>query len=124
MPGMENFAPERTLTSSGFSAPAELLALQLLELVERLVHLAVDFFGDAAVAHVFAAGFGLDGEAGRHGQPGVGHFGQAGAFAAQHVFHLAVAVGLAAAKGVNVLNRFCVGCFFAQLRDEFVCSLY
>ena len=39
MPGMENLAPERTLTSSGLSAGAELLSLQLFQAAERLVHL-------------------------------------------------------------------------------------
>src|SRR6185369_9882635 len=37
---------------------------------------------------------------------GVGHLSQAGALAAQDIFHLAVAVGLAAAEKVNVLSRF------------------
>ena len=83
---------------------AELLPLQLFQVLERFVHLAVDFRRDVAGAHVFAAGFGLDGEAGRHGQPGVGHLGQAGAFAAQLVLHLAVTFGVSVAKEVNVLR--------------------
>ena len=53
-------------------------------------------------AHVFAAGFGLNGESGRNGQAGIGHLGQARAFAAQLVLHLAVAVGFAAAKEINI----------------------
>ena len=85
-------------------ARAELLPLQLLQLRQRLVHLAVDVCGDTLLAHVFAAGFGLDGESRRHGQPGVGHLGQARAFAAQLVLHLAVAVGLATAEEINVLG--------------------
>ena len=44
------------------------------------------------------------------GKPGVGHFGEPGAFAAQFVFHFAVAFGMAVAEEVNVLNRFGVGC--------------
>ena len=83
---------------------AQLLPLQLFQAAQRLVHLAIDFVGDGAVAHVLAAGFGLDGEAGRHGQAGVGHLGQAGAFAAQLVLHLAVAFGMAVAEEVNVLH--------------------
>ena len=63
MPGMENFAPERTLTSSGFSPCAELLALQVLQLLERRIHLAFDFRRDGVAAHVFPASLGLDGEA-------------------------------------------------------------
>ena len=39
---------------------------------------------------------------GGHGHAGAAHLGQAGAFAAEDVFHLAVAVGRAAAELVNV----------------------
>ena len=104
MPGMENFAPERTLTSSGFSPLPSFWPCSSSKLLERGIHLAFDFGGDTVGAHVFPASLGLDGEAGRHGQPGIGHLGEAGAFAAEVIFHLAVAVGLAAAKGVNVLG--------------------
>ena len=38
------------------------------------------------------------------GQSGVGHLGEARAFAAEHIFHLAVAVGLATAEGIDVLG--------------------
>ena len=82
-------------------AHAQLLPLQLLELGERREHLFVDLGADLA-AHVFAAGLGLDGESGRNRQAGVGHLGQASALAAQHVLHLAVAVGLAAAKEIDI----------------------
>ena len=45
MPGMENFAPERTLSSSGSSAIAQLFAhLRLRASSERFVDLIVDFF--------------------------------------------------------------------------------
>ena len=73
-------------------AGAELLALQLFQPREGGMHLDVDLRADGA-AHVFAAGFGLNGESGRDGQSGIGHLGQAGAFAAEHVLHAAVAVG-------------------------------
>ena len=43
------------------------------------------------------------------GQACVGHFGQARAFATQNILHLAVAVGLAAAEEVHVLDV----CFLA-----------
>src|SRR5574337_832429 len=56
------------------------------------------------VAHVFAAGLGLDGEPRRHGKPRVGHLRQPGAFAAQLVLHLAVAVGLAAAEEIHIFR--------------------
>ena len=45
MPGMENLAPERTETSSGIFARAELLALQPLEALEGGVHLGIDLRG-------------------------------------------------------------------------------
>ncbi len=104
MPGMENFAPERTLTSSGFSPVPSFCPCSASSLAQRLLHLPVDFFGHATVPHVFAASFGLNGESRRHGQPGIGHLGQAGALAAQVIFHLAVAIRLAAAEKVNVLG--------------------
>src|SRR5216684_714422 len=48
--------------------------------------------------HELAAGFGLNGEARRDGQSGIGHLGQARAFATQLVFHFAVAVGVTVTK--------------------------
>ncbi len=85
-------------------ALTQLLALDLLQALKRSIHLALDFRGDAIGPHVFPASLGLDGEARRHGQAGVGHFGQASTLAAQIVFHLAVAIGFAAAKGISVLG--------------------
>ncbi len=99
MPGMENLAPERTLTSSGSFGVAELLADLLFELGERLRDLFVDVVGHAVlVLEIDVADFGGNGEAGRHGHARAAHLGQASAFAAENVFHLAVAVGSAAAK--------------------------
>ena len=86
----------------------QLLSLQRFQLGQRLVHLAIDI-GRQSAAHVFPAGLRLNGESRRHGQPGIGHLGQSGAFAAEHLFHLAVAISLAAAEKVNVL-----GCAFAD----------
>ena len=83
---------------------AELLTLQLFQSHQRFFHLAIDFGRNTGTAHVLATCLGLNGEAGRHGKPGVGHLGEAGAFAAQFVFHLAIAVGLAVAKEVHVLG--------------------
>ena len=85
-------------------ALAEFLTLQLLEMGQRLFHFAVNLFRNTSVTHVFAAGFRLNREARRHGQAGIGHFGQAGAFSAEFVFHLAVAIGFAAAEEVDVLD--------------------
>ena len=84
-------------------ARAELLSLQLFEPLERVVHLDVDLRADLA-AHVFAAGFGLNGESGRHGQSGVGHLCEACAFAAENVLHAAVAVRFAVTEEVHILG--------------------
>jgi hypothetical protein len=99
MPGMENLAPERTETSRGFSG----LSLQLLQALERGQHLDVDLRVQLS-AHVLATGLDLDGESRRHRQAGVGHLGQASAFAAQHILHAAIALGLASAEEVRVLG--------------------
>src|ERR1019366_3324181 len=64
----------------------------------------IDFLRDGIVAHVFAAGLGLDGEAGRHGQAPVGPLDQSGAFAAQLVLHFAVAFGVSVAEEVDVFD--------------------
>ena len=82
-------------------ARAQLLPLHLLELIEGSKHFAVDLRAERA-AHVLAAGFGLDGESRRNRQTGIGHLGQARAFAAELVLHFAVAVGLAAAEEINI----------------------
>ena len=60
------------------------------------------------VLEIDVADFGGDGEAGRHGHARAAHLGQAGAFAAENVFHLSVAVGGAAAKCVNVFFHDCL----------------
>src|SRR6185437_6564908 len=49
------------------------------------------------------ANFGGDGETSRYGQADVGHFGEVGTFAAEKVFHIRSAVGLAVAEEINVL---------------------
>jgi hypothetical protein len=91
MPGMENFAPERTLTSRG------------LQLFEGGIHLFVHVLANVAT-HVLAAGFGLNGESRRHGKPSVGHLGKPGTFTAQGVLHLAIAFGFTAAEGIDILD--------------------
>ena len=96
----------------GVLGRAELLTLQLLQTLERGQHLDVDLRVQLS-AHVLATSLGLDGESRRHGQAGVGHLGQASAFAAQRVLHAAIALGLASAEEVGVLGwgRGC-GCIF------------
>ena len=49
-----------------------------------------------------AADIGADGESRRHRQSGIGHFGQAGALAAERIFHVAFTFGFSASKKVNV----------------------
>ena len=83
---------------------AQLLALQLFQPAQSFVHLAIDFGGNRVALHVLAASFGLDGEAGGNGESGVGHLGQAGAFAAEFVFHLAVTLGMSVAEEVNIFH--------------------
>ncbi len=104
MPGMENFAPERTLTSSGLSAPPSFCPCSCSRRRSASSIWRLTSSETALLLHVLAAGFGLDGEAGRHGQSGVGHLGQAGALAAEFVFHLAVTFGVSVAKEVNVFH--------------------
>ena len=87
----------------GIFARAQLLPLQLLQPLEGGVHLDVDL-GTQRAAHVLATGLGLNGESWRNRQSGVGHLGQAGALAAQHILHVAVAVGLAAAEEIDILG--------------------
>ena len=109
MPGMENFAPERTLTSSGFVGIAQLLADLRFEFLQRRQNLLVDLVGNlVAVLEIDVADFGRNGESGRHGHSGAAHLGEPGALAAEDVFHLAVAIGRAAAKAINVVFHFCV----------------
>ena len=51
---------------------------------------------------VVVAGFGGDGEAGRHRETGLGHLGEAGALAAEQIAHGAVAFSLTGAEGIDV----------------------
>jgi hypothetical protein len=105
MPGIENFAPERTETSSGFSvdpsvAPAAFSSFRRARSRPRSPREALPPFFVVEVA-----GVGGDREPGRHRQAGVGHLGQARALAAERVLHRAVAVGLAVTEEVHVLLR-------------------
>ena len=103
MPGMENFAPERTLSSSGFVGSPSFLPSSLLELRQRLPDLLVHFGRNLpVVVEVDVADLGRDREAGRHRHARVAHLGEAGALAAERVFHVLVTVGSVAAERVNV----------------------
>jgi hypothetical protein len=85
-------------------ACAEALTLQFLEAIEGGVHL-LGYLSREGAAHVFAAGFGLDGEAWRYGETGIGHFGEARAFAAEVVAHFAVTFGGSVTEEEDVLGR-------------------
>ena len=87
-------------------ARTQFLFLQFLEAAKRRFDLLIDVPGHLpATAHVLAAGFGLNGETRRHGQTGIGHFGQARPLATQLVLHLAVAISLSASEEIDVLGR-------------------
>ena len=106
MPGIENFAPERTETSSGLLVEPNVRPDGLLQLADVATISAsiagVQLVGVGVPQH---AGRRRDREPGGHRQAGVGHLGQVGALAAEQVAQRAVAVGLAAAEEVHVLRR-------------------
>jgi hypothetical protein len=52
------------------------------------------------------ADLGGDGETRRDGEADSGHFGQIGPFASQEGLHLAVSIGFAVTKEVDVFNAF------------------
>src|SRR6185437_13636846 len=81
---------------------AERLARLLLDHMQRRLRLLPHAFGELlAVGVIFIAGFGGDGEAGRHWQARVGHLRHARALAAQQVAHR----GVALAEEVDPLAR-------------------
>ena len=70
------------------------------------------FRPNVAGVGVLHAGLARDGESGRHRQPDVGHLGEVRALAAEHPFHLGVALGHIVpvgvlAEGVDALHCFC-----------------
>ena len=107
MPGIENFAPERTDTSSGFSVEPSVAPAAFSSLLAgaRPSRLSMSGGSLPLLLVIEVAGVGGDGEPGRHRQAGVGHLGEAGALAAERVLHRAVAVGLAVAEEVDELLR-------------------
>ena len=73
---------------------AELLAGNLLQLVDILHNLSLDIVVDPlAVLIILGAGLGGNGKALRDGHADVGHLSQVGALAAQQVAHVSVALG-------------------------------
>ena len=107
MPGIENFAPERTDTSSGFSVDPSVAPAAFSSFFSCSAISLVDGGGNLRLLLVVdGADLGGDRESGRNGQAGVGHLGEAGALAAEQVLHVAVAVSLAVAEEVDVLLAF------------------
>jgi hypothetical protein len=88
MPGMENLAPERQETSSGFSVPPNFLPVSFSISLHGGQFLLPHSFGEVvALGQVGVAGFGGDGEAGGNGHAQASHVGQVGALAAQQGAH-------------------------------------
>ena len=83
---------------------AQLLPHLLFQLHQSFVDFCFDFRRESvSVVEVGVTDMGRDGEARGHRQTGARHLGEACAFAAEDIFHLAVAVGCAAAEGIYVL---------------------
>ena len=101
MPGIEARAPERTETSSGLSASPKRLPVSVSDAASARPPRLQRRPDSALVGVEVRAGLGGDGEAGRHRQAERRHLGQVGALAAEQVLHRGVAVGAAAAKGVD-----------------------
>ncbi len=116
MPGIETAAPERTDTSSGLLPAAEVASGGGLESLEAGLDLGAEPRRELLGLEVGDAERAGDGEAGRDRNAEVGHLGQAGALAAEHVLHGRGAVGPALAEEVD--QRLGVGAAHAQRRDE------
>ncbi len=83
---------------------AELLSGNATDLRQRLLHLRFEVGRVLLVVRgVIGADAGGNGEAGRHRQAEIGHFGKAGALAAQKVAHIGLALGAAVAEGIDPL---------------------
>ncbi len=91
MPGIENFAPDRTATSSGSSACPRLLAHGVLERRKVVGDLGCEPDRHPPLGEVLAAGVGADDEARWHRQAEAGHLGEVRALAAQQVLLVLVA---------------------------------
>ena len=85
----------------------ERLAGQLADMIERLLDLCLQCSRIGFVVGVeISADRGRDGEARRHRQAEIGHFGEVGALAAQQVAQARFALGLAVAEGIDPLAGF------------------
>ena len=93
MPGIENFAPDRTLTSNGSAGSPSVRPIASSMAARWLVTSRVEAVGRAAVPQVVPAGIGGDGEAGRHGQAEIRHLGEVRPLAAEKVLEVLVTLG-------------------------------
>src|SRR5450759_1556966 len=86
------------------------------DLRQRFLDLGAQVFRILLVVRVIVgAELGGDGEAGRHRQAEIGHFGQAGALAAQQIAHGSLALGAAVAEAVD---PFSFGRFLRRARSR------
>ena len=86
---------------------AERLAGQLADMIQRLLDLRLQFRRIGFVVRVeIGADRGRNGEAGRHRQAEIGHFGEIGALAAEQIAQARFALGLAVAEGIDPLAGF------------------
>ena len=93
MPGIENFAPDRTLTSNGSAGSPSVRPMASSMSGEVAGDLRVEPVRRAAVPQVMPAGVRRDGEAGRHGKAEIRHLGEVGPLAAEKVLEVLVALG-------------------------------
>ena len=81
---------------------AEFLAHDLFRSGKGVGHLTLQFFRiTAAECIVFGAAFRRNGETGRYRHAQAAHFSQVGSLSTQELTHVAITLGLLAAKGVN-----------------------
>ncbi len=92
MPGIENAAPDRTDTSNGFFASPNFLPT-FFSISARAATTCSHMPSGNCLSLVVksVAGFGGHDEPRRNGQAGAGHLAEAGAFAAEERFVIAVA---------------------------------
>ena len=93
MPGMENTAPERTESRSGFAGSPKVLPVSFSRARRCSSISSVEPIGILAVGGVVDAGGSGHDEAGRHGYPQPGHLRQVGPLAPEQRLHGGVALG-------------------------------
>jgi len=113
MPGMENFAPDLTLTSSGSAGSPSFAAHRLLQLLQVGRDFVVETRGRGALLQVVTAGLGGNDESGWHRQPEIGHLGQVGALTTQQVLQILVTFG----EVINELRHFLLLVMLFAVRD-------